>query len=207
MRITPAVIALLAVLIGGDPSAWGQGVGGSSPTNTVHPLIPGEISIPEDPVHWKGDVGSEAASIGIELAPDGSVWSKTFQRSGTRLFQFGQVVEIKEYLMVQGDLAWTGWSTRIDTSDFGWWSPSWGFVQTESGALVPGLQRSIDGPGMSFTFDPLTPGTRVELSLRLTCTGTVPFDGTLHLSQYPTPEPAPALLLMSLFVLTPLRRR
>ncbi len=183
MRIAATVVVALAGLLGAVPAASGQGVGGSSPTNTVHPLIPGEISIPEDPVHWKGDVGSEAASSGIELDPEGPVWSKTFQRSGTRLFQLGQVIEIKEYLMVQGDLAWTGWSTEIDVADFGWWSPSWGFVQTDSGALVPGLQRSIDGPRMSFTFDPLPPGTRVELNLRLTYTGTVPFDGTLHLSQ------------------------
>lgn len=195
MKPTVGYAVLFMALCAAPSVSLGQGVGGNSPTYTIHSLTPVEITIPENPVQWRGEVGSASAPIGVQMEWTGPMWTTEFQRSDSRLLRAGHVIQIEEYLTVQGDSPWTGWNMEIGTDSFAWWSPTWGYVKTDSGAWASGLQRASNGSSMDFTFDPLSPGTRVQVVVRLRYDGALPYDGTLQLVQCPVPEPTSFLLI------------
>jgi hypothetical protein len=107
-----------------------------------------------------------------------------------------------ELLQVAGNLPWTDWHEDvigIDASgapDPGW---SWANpVLLVGGLPAPGL--TITGAGtssLSFFFNPLAPGTIVDIRKDLVYTGPAGavFTGTLAVHEYPTPEPATLGLL------------
>ena len=214
MKTKRRVVFLMAAILLPGAAAWGQGVGGNSPTQSSHSIqvVP---AIPEAVYTWAGDVGTINSPVGVELDPSGPAWTKEFQPDTTFFpsIQPQQVALIAEYLIVEGDLPWTGWSMDIVTSGFEWFPRTLGGYSSaaiDAGGdpiFVHGQLASLDPSRVDFSFDSIPAGTTVRISAYVRYAGTEPFTGDVELRQYPTPEPASALMLISLLALTPFRRR
>lgn len=213
MRNTVIVLVSLAAIFGPAPAAWGQGVGGNSPTHTTHSLEVVFV-VPEEYHSRLGEVGTQVSPLGVQLDPNGPVWEKVFQVDTSVIPSISPqaVSRISEHLIVEGDLPWTGWSIDIATQDFAWFPrPSggrfWFSMLTPYGfTFVPGMQATFEQSRLDFTFDPLPVGTQISIIADIRYEGAQPFASDLQLNQYPVPEPASALVLMSLLALRPFRR-
>ncbi len=208
MRVA-ALIPAAFVLAAGGVSAFGQGVGGNSPTNTTY-TIQRIYTTPEEPLEWGARVGSWGNPIGVELDPFGPVWSKGFNTNTGEPILPGERIAISETLLVQGARPWTGWGARILTDGFAWYDsggfPAFTVLRNDgSGSPVPGLSVQYIGPAAIGVFNPLMAGASVQVFETVIYTGTQPFSGTLQLEQFPIPEPSTLLSFVLLALL--LRRR
>lgn len=201
MRIAPIVIISLAAVVGAASAAWGQGVGGTSPTETTH-TIQGIYQIPEAPKMWETQIGLPEARIAVELDPAGPTWLMHVQRDGDPLSTWPQhYIRLNEYLVISGERSWTGWTQQIDVPGFEWVLSSTSILA--NGATPTGLNIVTDGSVLRFTFDPLPPGTQINLLSRLRYDGTLLVD-SFDVQQFPIPEPT---AILGFLVLASLIRR
>jgi hypothetical protein len=201
MRLTPIVIAALAAAGVSTAAAWGQGVGGASPTQTEHLLVPA-AGIPENPLQWWAFVGSPENPLAVELDPVGPTWMADFGVEQGNAISSNEISLIDERLLIQGGLPWTGWQMEILTSHFDW-STQWlspAFDVRVNNIRVSGLNVELLGPVARVSFDPLPPGTAVQIKARIAYEGTAVFTDPLQVEQFPIPEPATLLgfLMLSL---------
>ncbi len=203
-------LVVASIMLFASQSVFAQGVGnlGSLPTHfeTTNP-----------PSGWT--VVSSTGPIPVVLDPTGPVWGKAFTGPNGSNFFYPPTspnnppLAVNELLQVSGNLPWTDWHEEvigIDASgapDYGW---TWANPVIYVGGLpAPGL--TVTGVGtnlLTFDFDPILPGTIVNIRKELVYTGLpgATFIGTLAVHEYPTPEPASLALLVFGGVLA-LRRR
>ncbi len=177
-------------------TAWGQGVGGTSPIETAHVLQ--ERTQPDGlPKQWDVHVGLPDSRIGVELDPAGSSWLKHFQRNGSPLSILPQHhIYLYEHLAVSGGLSWTSWTQEVEAPDFTWAlsSPFPSTTFLANGAVPSGLSITTDGALMRFSFDPLPPGTQIDIFTGLVYHGSQLAD-VFDMNQFPVPEPATILFV------------
>ena len=117
-----------------------------------------------------------------------------------------------EYLTVSGTTPWTDWHERIMQPGWRWLddrASSGEPVINKSGAPVPGLSISFGSPTASeggsidFKFDPIAPGTSIQIIKRMVFDGLDPllpgetFLGKLDVFEHPTvPEPSTEMLTL-----------
>ncbi|HOW69386.1 MAG TPA: PEP-CTERM sorting domain-containing protein [Phycisphaerae bacterium] len=145
--------------------------------------------------------------------PTGPAWLKELwgPNAAPVVAQPGQTFSLSETLTVGGKLPWLDWHEKIITPGWEWVAPS---VFLANGNPPSGLSVSYtpstatQGGEIDFYFDPLQPGTQVNIRKQLQYVG-VPgtvFTGGILIAEYPTPEPA-SLALLGLGGLAFLRRR
>jgi hypothetical protein len=194
--------------------AMAQGVGnlGSLPT---------QFTTPVPPTGWT--VINSNGAIPVVLDPNGPAWGKNFTGPNGGPFPYpptsptNPALPVTEVLQVAGNLPWTDWHEEVigidgltGAPDPGW---SWGNNPTILVGGLPAAGLSITGAGtsnLSFFFNPITPGTVIDIRKDLVYTG-VPgavFNGTLAIHEYPTGVPEPTSLgLLCIGGLCALRRR
>jgi hypothetical protein len=194
------VIVATVLALGAAQAAFGQGVGnlGSLPTSF-------ETGTP--PNGWTV-IFPTGAPIPVVLDPNGPAWDKKFTGPQGGPFVYPPTsannppLPVTEVLQVAGNLPWTDWHedvVGIDTSgvqDLGWtWDNPTILVDGN-----PAMNLTVTGVGtnsLSFFFDPVAPGSTIDIRKELVYTGTpgAAFEGTLAIKEYPTPEPASLALL------------
>lgn len=197
-----AVIALLIAALAG-PVAWGQGVGnvGSLP------------NVFQQTTAFPGWDLTGGTPLPVVRDPNGPKWVKHLvdPNGGPFVAQPGQTFPVHELLQIAGNLSWTDWHEEILTPGWQWVNPT-SFLGnfTLPSNLVTTYQppTTTSGGIVSFNFDPLAPGTLVDIRKTLQYVGTpgTVFVGTVEVAEYPTPEPA-TLSLLALGGLALLRRR
>ncbi len=195
-----AVAAGVAMFLGAaSPMAFGQGVGGSSPTDTSHVLSRG-FGIPEPPVDWQSVVGTSLAPVGVELDPVGPAWIQHFQTEGGAPINADRYIQITEDLVVTGDTPWTGWHVEPANPDFRWFDwggGGWGhaFVAIVNGVLLA-TDVQYASPGiLDATFPAIGPGDEVRFIYYFRRDSVNPVSDSFDIHQYPTPEPTALLLI------------
>ncbi len=187
--------------------ALAQGVGnlGSLPTQ-----FPSPVPV----VGWSVDSGNAANPwLPVQINPAGPQWIKTFSGPNGQPFTAvpGQTFTLQELLVIAPPLSWTDWHEQILTPGWDWVQPT---VFLANFANPPGL-TTVHTPGsmttggtLDFYFNPLAPGTLLDIRKTLQYNGPpgAIFNGTLQIAQYPTPEPA-SLGLLALGGLAVARRR
>ncbi|HPD31982.1 MAG TPA: PEP-CTERM sorting domain-containing protein [Phycisphaerae bacterium] len=199
-------IAALIIAVGSQMSL-AQGVGnlGSLPTLFLSPApITG----------WSVDSGNATSPwLPVQIDPNGPQWGKTFTGlNGQPIVAVpGQTFTLQELLVVAPTQSWEDWHEHILTPGWEWVQPT---VFLANFAPPPGLNTVVtpatptSGGKIDFTFNPLVPGTLIDIRKTLKYddpTGAV-FTGKIEIAQFPTPEPATLGLLM-LGGLLALRRR
>ncbi|MDM8009129.1 MAG: PEP-CTERM sorting domain-containing protein [Phycisphaerae bacterium] len=206
----PFTWSILAVTITVGPQmSFAQGVGnlGSLPNLFLSPVpITGwsvDSGIPTNP--W----------LPVQIDPTGPQWVKTFTgQNGQPIVAVpGQTFTLQELLVVAPTQSWEDWHEHILTPGWEWVQPTVFFANF---APPPGLNTVVtpgtltSGGKIDFTFNPLVPGTLIDIRKTLQYVGpagTV-FTGKIEIAEFPTPEPASLGLLMlgGLFVLGRRRR-
>lgn len=194
-------------ITGVGAAAWAQGVGGSSPTETTH-MVQTIPHVPEGPTVWETLIGSTHARIGVGLDPLGPAWLKHLQRSGPAgSFEPQHFVSIYEHLVISGQQSWTGWTQEIDAPGFEW-RLSGPYVEPTTilanGAVPSGLNIETTGSTLQFTFDPLPPGTQIDIITGLRY-GDALLPDSFDVQQFPVPEPT--TLFGFLVLITLIRRK
>lgn len=181
--------------------AYGQGVGNLAALPSL---------IPSDP-----DVtGWFIGTYGVVRDPAGPKWIKGLAgpNGGPFTAAPGQTFSLTESLFIEGNLSWEDWHEEILTPGWEWVDPI-GFYA--NGAPAPGLQVAnmpgdpTRGGSLWFDFDPLVPGTKIDIRKQLQYVGGADgtaFDGIVRVAEYPTPEPA-SMVFLGLGSLLALRRR
>jgi hypothetical protein len=166
-------------------------------------------------------VMSSTGPIPVSLDPTGPVWGKSFTGPNGGPFFYpptspnNPALPVTEILQVAGGLPWTDWHEDvigIDASgapDPGWsWANPFILVNGQ-----PASNLTIAGVGtgnLSFYFDPVLPGSIIQIRKDLVYSGPAGavFTGTLAVHEYPTGVPEPTTLgLLALGGLCALRRR
>jgi hypothetical protein len=191
---------LVAVLV--TSAAFAQGIGSGGPVETNYDLHP-RFQLPEDPFQWGTRVGAPEEPISIELDPQGSTWQKVFHTVyPDRGFWPGDHVFITEYLVVAGSQSWTGWQQTLNLPTFDWLIGGWIGPETSvkvNGSTAPGLtiQRSAAASGqgarLTFSFDPIAPGSQVTIVSEILYSGAGGLLDPLVISEVPLPEPCSAV--------------
>jgi hypothetical protein len=173
---------------------------------------------------WFIDDGTFPAGFGrqdVAYDPSAGPWHKVLAGTDGGVFTFHDTdlpIGVVEHLTVGGTTPWTDWHEEI--SELGWrWlddragsgDPS--FTHSD-GTPITGLSITFTDPTptsggrIDFRFDPLPPGTNVNINKRLVYDGLdrlLPgevFIGKLDLFEYPTvPEPTGQVLAASAFAL------
>lgn len=204
MNAKKNVVAVRLVMVGvllTAATGYGQGVGNLG-------SLPGSFIV-QPPGHFEV-VAPTGGPIPVALNPAGPQWIKKFELGGL-VAGPGQQFTVHEFLQVAGNLPWQDWHEQVLTP--GWdWSPN--SVILANGLPAAGLTVSTTagvvptGGSIDYTFNSLAPGTLVDIRKILVYTGGatgVPFQGTVTIAEYPTPEPA-TLGLLSLASVAMLRR-
>ena len=194
-----SLILVASLLTASSALAQGVGNGGSLPIQFQQSTANGGWNV----------VDPTGTPIPVQLDPNGPVWSKVFSGPGGGNFSqpaFGPPLPVYEALQVAPNLPWSDWHEEVVHPDWVWTNPA----ILVNGVVPGGL--TITGAGtnnLSFFFNPVAPGSFVEIFKDLVYNG-IPgttFIGTLNIHEYPTPEPASAALLGCAGVLLLSRRR
>jgi hypothetical protein len=195
---------MLAVLwMVAAPTAFAQGVapplGGSVTTHFLEaPTFTG----------WTIDDGGGGPVV-VERDPNGQPWFKDLLESGPNppigvVAQPGDTFTVHEQLIIGGNLSWKDWHEEILNPDWEWVDTAVNAITLHvNGAVAPGLSimNMPAGAGVGgslwFDFDEAFPGDTIDIYKNIQyvgAAGTV-FSGTIHIAEYPTPEPATMALL------------
>ncbi len=177
------VIASISLAV--SQMALAQGVGnlGSLPT---------QFETPIPPTGWVV-VDPAGGPIPVSLDPNGPVWGKNFTGPNGGPFSypaFAPPLPVVELLVVAGNLAWTDWHEDVLDPNWSWANPS----ILVNGSVPTGLTTSLSGGSLSFFFDPVAPGSLIDIRKDLVYNGLpgTTFVGTLPIHEYPTGVPEPA---------------
>lgn len=182
-------LAFVLISVVAAPLAVAQGVGnlGSLPTQF-------ETGTPA--TGWFV-VDPAGTPIPVALDPTGPVWGKVFTgpQGGPFFYPAGsQPLTVTEVLLVAGTNPWTDWHEDVLDPNWTWANP----MLLVNGVPAPGLTTQISGPSISFFFNPIAPGTVVQIRKELIWNGApgTTFVGTLGIHEYPTGIPEPAALAL-----------
>ncbi|HOB74797.1 MAG TPA: PEP-CTERM sorting domain-containing protein [Phycisphaerae bacterium] len=179
-------------IVGVGTTALAQGVGGSGPRETTH-TIEGMYQAPLAPKTWETQIGSPNDRIGVELDPSGPTWRMRLERHWPgNSVEPQHFIRVCEHLTISGQRSWTGWTQRIDAPGFEW-RLTGPYVEPATiladGAVPSGLDIQVDGSVLRFTFDPLPPGTQIDIISGLRY-GDWLLPESFDVQQFPVPEPA-----------------
>lgn len=175
-------------------AARAQGVGTGSPTETTHILQP--RSQPTGATEWEVHVGTTHARMEVDLDPAGPTWLKYLYRNGPPGSLLPEHrVYLYEHLTISGERSWTAWNQEVEAPGFEWKKgfPFPDAALLANGTVPSGLSIQTSGSILQFTFDPLPPGTHIDVFSGLLFHG-ADLPDSFDLRQYPVPEPAGALL-------------
>lgn len=200
--VVTVVVGLVPFLAVASPMAFGQGVGGSSPTGTSHVLDLLPPPYLEGIAIWEGTIGAPATPVPVELDASGPAWTKSFQTAnGDAIIPITTSIRVYENLMVTGSACWTGWHAEL-APGFLWHTGGQGvFSPPPIGVMVNGSPIQADyqvteaRSVLDASFPSLLPGTEVLFQFNFTWSGAAPFTGTFDMSQYPTPEPTTVVFM------------
>jgi hypothetical protein len=203
MTAKSSINSLAVVLIGlvAAQMTLAQGVGNLS-------SLPTQFETPIPPTGWNV-IDATGGPIPVVLDPAGPVWGKNFTgpQGGNFVYPAGAApLPVSEFLVVAGNNPWTDWHEDVLDPTWSWANPS----ILVNGAPPTNLTTSLSGGSLSFFFDPVAPGSIVQISKDLVWNGLpgTAFIGTLPIHEYPTGVPEPASIgLFSLGGLVALRRR
>ncbi len=193
------LVVVSIVLVAGQ-LALAQGVGnlGSLPTQF-------ETSNP--PTGWVV-VDPAGGPIPVSLDPNGPVWGKNFTgpQGSNFVYPAGSLpLAVSEMFVVSGNLPWTDWHEDVLDPAWTWANP---FVLV-NGVPASGLTTSISGGNLSYFFNPVAPGSLIQIRKDLVWNGALgtTFIGTLPIHEYPTGVPEPASIgMLAIGALVALRR-
>ena len=123
------------------------------------------------------------------------------------LFLSNPVIRLNEYLTVGPGPAWTDWHEMILTPDWEWGSAT--LATPNAPTALTNLTTSLMPQQVDFFFDPLAPGTDVDIAKDLFFTGNLTpqlqqdflaGELTVRVSEYPTSVPEPGAACMALLV-------
>lgn len=213
-----AACLILATPVVAHPVGWGTGGTPLATTHLFDPSLPGwTIADPN------------GLPIGITAVPDNAPWIKQLLippnlTNVPPIIPFSTVFTVRELIVVGQPgfpgPAWTDWHEQLIEGPWDWVG---GTILSALGAPLPGLEVSLGDPGLDpdlghspeiwFDFDPIQPGTMIEIVKQIHCHGANGCPSTLPIiiREYPTirvPEPmTPALVGVGLLVAAGLRRR
>lgn len=177
------------------------------------PVPPVIVPVPQDPMSYEFDFGSPPNRVQVDYATGAGAFEKwltpdpdqnadgTVDMLDLNLFLAQPILTLNEYLTVgAGGPAWTDWHEEILTPDW-----QWGVVSISTpGAVGPAnLTINQSGPKVDFYFDPLVPGTDVDIRKELFFNGTFTpqmasdfLSGhfAIRVAEYPTSVPEPVAL-------------
>lgn len=192
-RVHAALPAAVVLLMAGA-GVRAQGVGNLGGLPPTIPMTGGGIT-------WEVGVPNPLPVVRDPLGP---VWKKTLtdQNGGPFTAVSGQTFTLHEVLVISGNEFWSDWHEDIVEPEWSWTGAQIFINNNIPAGLVinnvPG--NAVQGGSISFLFNPVAPGSVVDIFKHLTYHGNPavpPFTGTLTVNQYPTPEPASLALLAS----------
>ena len=176
--------------IAGPARAQGVGNVGSLPT-----LIQANTSA----TGW--DIGIPAP-LPVVLNPTGPAWQKILvgPNNAPVVAVPGQTFYLHEVLTVSGNLPWSDWHEDILNPYWDWTGSQILINNAIPAGLVTNniLGNGTQGGSISFLFNPVPPGSTVDIFKHLTyqANPALPvFSSKVLVNQYPTPEPATLGLL------------
>jgi hypothetical protein len=194
-------LVIVAISLAVSQAALAQGVGNLG-------ALPTQFATATPPNGWDV-VDATGAPIPVVLDPAGPVWGKEFTGPNGGAFSYPALsppLPVHESLLVSGNLPWTDWHEEVLSPDWSWANPT----ILVNGTVPSGLTISVLGGNLSYFFDPVLPGSVIDIRKDLVYNG-VPgtvFSGTLPIHEYPTGIPEPAsLILLCAGGLCALRRR
>jgi len=192
LLVTSVVLAVAQIAVA-------QGVGNLS-------SLPTQFETPIPPTGWLV-ADATGAPIPVSLDPTGPVWGKVFTGPNGGPFSypaFAPPLPVQELLLVSGTLPWTDWHEDVLDPNWAWANPT----ILVNGVVPTGLTISLSGGSLSYYFDPVAPGSVIDIRKDLVYNGLpgTTFIGTLPIHEYPTPEPA-SLSLFCVGGLCAFRRR
>ena len=192
-------LVIVAISLAVAQAALAQGVGnlGSLPT---------QFATATPPNGWNV-IDATGAPIPVVLDPAGPVWGKEFTGPNGGAFSYPALappLPVHELLVVAGNLSWTDWHEDVLAPDWNWANPT----ILVNGVVPAGLTISLSGGNLSYFFNPVPPGSVIDIRKDLVYNGLpgTTFIGTLPIHEYPTPEPA-SLSLFCVGGLCAFRRR
>ena len=160
-------------------------------------------------------VATPEGPITISADPSAGIWLKTLPLDdlvgpglvGPTNGAGDLILGLFEAVTIGEGPAWRDWHESILTDGWEWVTGaiqgmgvvlSLPLITTDFAAAIPGLDSSINGRDIAFTFDPLEPGTTIGILKLLECTDAqICFeDGAIRIAEYPSiPEPTTLALL------------
>ena len=177
-------LVVVSITLVAAQMALGQGVGNLS-------SLPTQFDTPIPPTGWNVVDPATGGPIPVVLDPLGPVWGKNFTGPNGGPFSYPALappLPVHELLVVAGTLPWTDWHEDVLDPTWSWANPT----ILVNGLPPTNLTTSLSGGSLSFFFDPISPGSIIDIRKELVYNG-VPgqsFQGTLPIHEYPTPEPA-----------------
>lgn len=154
------------------------------------------------PFEGSWTVGSPDAPMPMDIVFDGGSLIKFLESPG--LLTPWSTVNLWEHFEVTGTDSWTSWQEQILFPDL--FPYKWG--ASISFQVVPDVGAPFDPAGLAltqtddalmFTFDPLAPGTMIDIHKELIFTGSLPiklpqFAPGLFVNEFAAPEPSSIML-------------
>ena len=150
-----------------------------------------------DYVSWViADLSDPVAPAPVEVAASAAAGSWVLDLTFPAAFpelQTGDTFQIQELLaLIAPGEALSGWSQTINTPGWEWTDGA--VFDDAAAAPVPGLLTGISGPTLTYSFDPLTPGTALFVANTLSYTGPGGPAAPLQLRLAAVPEPGSSIL-------------
>jgi hypothetical protein len=143
------------------------------------------------------EIGSTLDPIEISYDPGAGPWIKTLEGQ-TALVPESTVFAIHENLIVGPDRPWFDWHEELLTPGWEW---QFGTILNggPTGGTIPGLTVSFDPAAnpdtIWFDFDPLLPGTPIEIWKEIHCISPNGCEGPIVVAEFPTVPIPPAVWL------------